>query len=161
MSEVHSITLIDRLITKTRKEPSGCVVFTGSINRTGYGRIGRGRHQVSMSAHRASYELFIGPIPAGLWVLHRCDNPPCVNPVHLFLGTGKDNTQDCIAKGRFIVGDHRGERHGMVKLKDADIPVIRARRAAGEKLAVIAADFCVDQSLVSLIALRKIWRHIP
>lgn len=78
--------------------PKGCWLWTGSKNRQGYGEtMFRKRH---LRANRVAYELANGPIPEGLMVLHSCDNPPCVNPDHLFLGTGTDNMQDCIRKGR-------------------------------------------------------------
>lgn len=77
---------------------SGCWLWIGvDDGDTGYGRFGPRQHQ----AHRVSWLLYRGPIPAGLFVLHRCDVPRCVNPTHLFLGTQTDNVRDCIAKGRF------------------------------------------------------------
>jgi hypothetical protein len=81
------------------------------------------------------FELVNGPIPAGLFVCHHCDNRKCVRPSHLFLGTPKDNTADMIAKGRARYdGPHKpavGRRHGMVKLSVADVAEIRRRYAAG------------------------------
>lgn len=79
---------------------NGCWIFSASPNReNGYGRIWFNRKH--HFAHRISYEMHFGKIPKDKLVLHKCDNPPCVNPDHLFLGTDKDNTHDCIAKGRF------------------------------------------------------------
>ena len=77
---------------------SGCHLWIGAVAGWGYGstRIG-GKN---MRAHRAVWELTNGPIPHGLWVLHRCDNPLCVNPTHLFLGTHTDNMRDAVHKGR-------------------------------------------------------------
>lgn len=88
-----------------RTAPRGeCVEWTGCRNEYGYGLVSVARR--SRRAHRVSWELANGPAPAGLCVLHRCDNPPCVDPAHLFLGTPADNTADMIAKGR----DYRGPR---------------------------------------------------
>jgi hypothetical protein len=158
MSFDHSM-LLDRFVLKTKKGVNGCILWTAHCDHTGYGRIGKGRKVYP--ANRVSFELFVGPIPDGLFVLHKCDNRPCVNPMHLFLGTAKDNTEDMIQKGRMIVGDHRGIRHGSAKLNDAAIVEIRRRRDGGEKLKPIADDFGVDVSLISLIGLRKIWKHVP
>jgi hypothetical protein len=101
-------------------------------------------------AHRISWELHNGTIPDGLNVLHKCDNPPCVNPAHLFVGTDLDNMQDRDRKGR----------HGTAKLTPRDIRSIRARRAMGERLVTIAVDFDICVSQVSLIARRKSWAHV-
>lgn len=87
--------------------PKGCWLWTGRRSN-GYGRCSfRGR---SMMAHRASWIMARGPIPAGLLVLHDCDVPNCVNPDHLFLGTYKTNMDDMYAKGRGPVGDRNGSR---------------------------------------------------
>jgi hypothetical protein len=78
---------------------SGCWIWEGTTNSQGYGSITiKGKEK---KAHRVSWELFNGPIPKGLLVLHKCDTPACINPHHLFLGTHRDNIQDCIKKGRF------------------------------------------------------------
>jgi hypothetical protein len=89
----------------------GCLLWAGAPMGNGYGRIGRGgRKGGSILAHRASWELTYGPIPAGLCVLHRCDNRICVNPSHLFLGTIADNLADMRAKGRQHIGPRRSRR---------------------------------------------------
>lgn len=76
----------------------GCWIWTGaSDQKAGVRTYGQCRGE---RAHRASYELHVGPIPDGMWVLHHCDNPPCVNPAHLFLGTVRDNVDDMLRKGR-------------------------------------------------------------
>ena len=84
-------------------EVTDCWEWTAAINNIGYGmfRWGPGKMR---TAHRASYELFTGPIPAGLSVCHKCDNPLCVNPKHLWTGTHKQNYDDMVSKGRAKVG---------------------------------------------------------
>jgi len=80
---------------------AGCWEWTASTDHKGYGKLAEGGRQGrTLSAHRVSYELNVGPIPDGLLVLHRCDNPPCVRPDHLFVGTHTDNAQDMAKKGR-------------------------------------------------------------
>ena len=93
----------DRFFRKFVVSDSGCWEWSGLRHRSGYGHFTLPGHK-KVRAHRLSYELHKGPIPDGLFVLHRCDNPPCVNPEHLWLGTAKDNLHDAIKKGRWKVG---------------------------------------------------------
>lgn len=79
---------------------SGCWLWTGCVTPKGYGYVGPKVSSGSRFAHRISWEAANGPVPDGMFVLHRCDNPPCVNPAHLFLGTARDNTEDMVRKGR-------------------------------------------------------------
>lgn len=83
------------------EQTSGCWIWRGNVRvRGGYGRLGYcGRPQL---AHRVAYQIFVGPIPEGMDVCHRCDNPPCVRPDHLFVGTALDNIKDSIKKGRYM-----------------------------------------------------------
>jgi len=112
-------------------------------------------------AHRVAYELIYGSIPQGLFVLHRCDNPPCVNPDHLFLGTMRDNVQDAVKKGRHILG----ERVGVAKLTSEQVREIRARaryvpRKHGSNLASLAQEYGVSPTEISRILRRKRWGHL-
>lgn len=108
-----------------------CWIWTGSRQYSGYGRFG-GSAGHPVGAHRFAYELTYGPIPDGLFVCHRCDNPPCVRPDHLFLGTVTDNNRDTDSKGR----TSHGEAHPSAKLSDQDVRDIR-RLAAEEQLSSI------------------------
>lgn len=102
---------------------AGCWVWTASLNGTGYGQFSI--HNKPVRAHRYAYELLNGPIPAGKRVCHTCDNPPCVRPDHLFIGTAKDNTLDMIRKGRNRFEGLSGRRG---ELSRARTPERRARR---------------------------------
>lgn len=135
----------------------GCWEWQGYIRENGYGTIGR--HD---RAHRVAYELFIGPIPTGLDVCHRCDNRRCVNPAHLFAGTRTDNMRDCVAKGRLTQGDRRGERNGAAKLSASDVADIRAEFAAnpGMNQTRTALKYGVTPGAIWLIVHGRKWRHL-
>jgi hypothetical protein len=123
-----------RYVQKT----DGCWPWTGSINNKGYGQLGisRGNRSRAVYAHRFSYELHVGPIPPGMGLLHSCDNPPCVNPAHLSVGTQRDNMLDAAAKGRTATN----ERSPNARFSNETIREIRRRVAAGEMQKDVAAD---------------------
>lgn len=107
--------------------------------------------------HRVSYELAHGPIPEGLGVLHRCDNPACVRPEHLFLGDQEANMGDCSSKGRTTIG----ERSASAKLTEADVLTIRACYAAGGvSQGALAREYGLCQATVSELLRRLTWRHV-
>lgn len=140
-----------RLLGHVRVTASGCWEWTGHRNAGGYGTIWSGHDTPKMMlAHRASWRVHVGQIPDGMDVCHRCDNPPCINPEHLFAGTVSANIKDCAEKGRW--GPPRtgsGERHPNAKISDADVLAIRRLRAAGLKQKDIAAQYRIAQSRVS------------
>jgi hypothetical protein len=140
-----------------------CCEWVGALNGQGYGVIGRGgRGAGNVLAHRLSWELHKGPIPSGLSVLHRCDNPPCVNVDHLFLGTQADNTADMMMKGRENrISKQVGEKHWKAKLTESDVKKIRTLYALGGTTQwELARMFSIRQATISNIILRKIWGHL-
>ncbi len=140
-----------------------CWEWTGYRLPSGYGQ--SSVSGVLFYAHRAAWEHAKGPIPPGLFVCHRCDNPPCCNPAHLFLGTHRDNMADMSAKGRKMgsrsklknVPKFRGERNPKAKLSWLAVSDIRTQRNAGKKLAELALAFGVDQSTISKVVNNHIW----
>jgi hypothetical protein len=152
--------LKDRLLAKCERATSGCLEWQGYLNPKGYGKIARGGNVADFGmtyVHIAAYELFIGPVPAGMEVCHSCDNRPCCEPTHLFLGTHKQNMEDMVAKSR----QARGERSAASKLKPSDIVEIRERARRFEQQKTIAASFGLHPSHVSRIVGGKKWRHLP
>lgn len=141
-------TLEERLWTKvTPGEPDACWEWTGARSPQGYGNVGIGG--TSTTAQRLSWMVHYGDIPQGLIVRHRCDNPPCVNPRHLELGTHKDNVQD--ARQRSAVWC---ATRGLSRILKIDADKVRRRYAAGESQQTIADSLGVGQSSVSRIVRR-------
>jgi hypothetical protein len=122
----YSPTIESRLTAGLSPGGNGCIEWTKARSTFGYGRITRGARGAGWAfTHRVAWELANGPIPDGMCVLHRCDNPPCCNPDHLFLGTLSDNTQDMIAKGRGSGHRPSGEAHPDARLSDTDVAEMR------------------------------------
>lgn len=112
---MYSNKTIARFWLNVKKLDNGCWIWSKCLTHSGYGRFQyRGK---TLRTHRFSYELEYGPIPSNIYVCHRCDNPSCVNPLHLFLGTAKENTQDMILKGR--LKRDRGENKGISYRKES------------------------------------------
>lgn len=182
-------TPVERFLSHVSPCPiTGCHWWLGGGNAYGYGRFAL-THQQGLSAHRAAWTFLRGPIPDGLFVLHRCDQPGCVNPAHLFLGTQADNMADKIAKGRqarrekcanktIRRGDEswsrnhperlaRGERHGNAKLSDDDIRSIRERYRRGTpghrspvSIKGLGREYGVSPYVIWLIVNRHGWAHV-
>lgn len=145
--------VVDRLLEKMRCAESGCWEWIGTRKSDGYGLMRYPRKYVG--AHRISYQEFVGPIPDGFHVLHRCDNPCCINPAHLFAGTNADNVADKMAKGRRP--STFGEANPKARLKAADVLEIRASAEAGVAL---AKKYGVTPTQISEIRHRKSWGHL-
>jgi DNA-binding transcriptional regulator YiaG/predicted RNA-binding Zn-ribbon protein involved in translation (DUF1610 family) len=166
---------VDRNGPIIRPELGPCWLWTGSPDKKGYGRIWGRNDGANIPAHRLSYALAYGAIVPGLLVCHSCDNPPCVNPEHLFLGTPKQNTQDAYHKGRLATGAQHGAhthpermRHisggrctnGTAKLTDHDVRQIRASLLSGVSQAQIARRYGVSKYLIYNLAHGKTYRYV-
>lgn len=135
-----------------------CWVWTAATTHWGYGKL-RANKQWH-AAHRRSYEMQNGPIPAGFLVLHRCDTPACVRPSHLRIGTARDNTQDMRSKGRAADIGAPGMSNSHAKLTDERVIAIRERFEAGESVGALAAEHCVHRATVSAIINGRRWKHL-
>lgn len=136
----------------------GCWEWVAHKNNDGYGAIRYNRKMVK--AHRLAWILTNGDIPEGLCVCHKCDNPACVRPGHLFLGTRKENMRDMAAKGRNYVPDVTGAKNPGAKLSVKQVQEIRARALAGETQAALGREFGLTQSGISNITRKNRWKHI-
>ncbi|ODT75487.1 MAG: hypothetical protein ABS69_10730 [Nitrosomonadales bacterium SCN 54-20] len=134
---------------------TGCVEWTGSKNKDGYGKVGINVGKMSEKAHRAAWEIAKGRIPDELLVLHKCDNPSCINPDHLFLGTNAENMADRNAKGRQAF--QKGELSGKAKLTEDQIKQIREDSRFQKD---IALDYGVARTTISAIKNRYNWTHV-
>lgn len=188
------IPLIERFWAKVQKgEPDQCWLWINSTNGAGYGMITRkrpdGTHGRSL-AHRLSYEIHCGPIPDNALICHKCDNPSCVNPAHLFIGSYRDNTHDMMRKGRhnygrpkrdnsgkllhpppILCGDQspmrryphlvkRGEAVSSAKLTEPAVADIYRRRLAGEPVRAIARSLAMDAATIRDICAGDRWAHL-
>lgn len=169
-SSPRNLPTAERLVRWTDRSggPDACWLWTGTRTAFGYGKLGvrsatGGRRGVR--AHRVAYELAHGPIPEGLCVLHRCDNPACCNPAHLSLGTQADNMRDMAAKGRHYARVRpervaRGARVAGAKLTEATVREMRAAHAVGAKPRELAAKYNVAPSSVRRLLERESWAHV-
>lgn len=153
----NSLTVAEKIAHFGMPEPnSGCLLWTGAVDRPGYGQLLVNGKWVG--AHRAAWALEHGPIPTGLMVCHKCDVPACVNPAHMFLGTAADNTRDAARKGRLIIPRQPlGEASPNAKLTTAEV---RSILADNRPCGTIAASYGVAFSTISMIKRGINWRHI-
>ncbi len=151
--------LLARLLRRTEKQANGCWIWSGCLTWNGYGEIGSGSAAGRTTrTHVAMYRESVGPIPAGLFVCHHCDNRACINPQHLFLGTAAENSADMRAKGR--TNGPRGERSASCKLTPPQVLEIRRLATEGLSRSAIGRMFGVSKSSVSGIVTRRKWAHI-
>lgn len=158
---MEKVTLEEAFWQKVdKKGPTECWEWTACRHK-GKHAYGQLRYeQILYRAHRLSYVLSNGDIPDGLFVLHSCDNPPCVNPAHLYLGTAGDNIREAVARGRHKQARSPGERHPCHKLKTEQVLKIRELYATGlwtQK--ELGAIYGVTQANISLIV-TKGWKHL-
>lgn len=142
---------------------NNCWYWIGARNDSGYGVIGRGSRKQGISkAHRIAYELFyFTKLEKDKCVCHTCDNPACVNPRHLFIGTQADNVADMIAKGRNVLPPiRRGNKSNLARLNDKKIMQIRKLANGGSSSRKIAKQFEVSKTTILQIVKRKSWRHV-
>lgn len=163
------IKATSRFKSKIRNGPR-CHIWQGGLNRQGYGKIKIGKKTIA--AHRVAFMYEYGPIPNGRFVCHTCDNPPCVNVDHLWLGDAASNMADKIKKGRQTSGDamraalvgklnpRKGSQCHIARLTEAQIPKIMAMRKRGLFLNVIAKKFGVCTQSILNIVNRKTWKHV-
>lgn len=138
------------LSCSTIDEKTGCIEWQNAKSE-GYGSIFF--NSKTVRTHCVSYILNIGDIPNGLFVCHHCDNKPCINPKHLFLGTQANNIQDAISKGRMLLG----EKNGQAKLTEKDIISIRQMDGFHREIAKM---FGVSRGCISHVKRRSTWRHV-
>jgi hypothetical protein len=139
---------------------NGCWLWTGALDKKRYGQIMSGGHiGKGLRSHRVSWEIANGPIPPKLEVCHDCpggDNPSCVNPAHLFLGTHAENMRDAAEKGLMS----RGQDRHMAKITERDVRQIRYLSLAGTLQKEICAKFGICRQSLYMIINRRTWKHV-
>lgn len=151
----NTIERFTKMIEDCGYNDSECWLYPGTINC-----YGRGMYKLNGKywlAHRLSYTVFVGEIPSGLNVCHKCDTPDCVNPNHLFLGTTQDNVDDRVSKGRSAIG----ERNWNTKLSSFDVEKIKSADFSthGSK-ARMARELGISQTALGYILSRRSWKYI-
>ncbi len=150
----YSATIAQRLAAGRAEAPSGCLEWQKARLPSGYGRIGRGSRGMGWElTHRVAWELENGPIPTGMQVCHACDNPPCSNVGHLFLGTQGENLADMVSKGR--QNNARGESHHSARLSDEDVAELRRLAPTVNNHAALGRMFGISKQHARAICLGR------
>lgn len=148
---------IEERFWKYVKKTDSCWLWTGGCRVGRYGGLGRGpRGTGVVSAHRLSYEINVGPIPTGAVIMHTCDNPLCVNPEHLRVGTQRDNMLDMVAKGRIGKTGPKPGTGAKNKLTLREAEIVREKYGAGVSQQKLAAEYGIGQATVSRIIRRLV-----
>lgn len=150
-------TSVDRRLYSQLATQGECLVWTGSCTRFGYGHMQVGG--VLTVVHRVVWEREVGHIPEGMFVLHKCDNPPCCRPDHLFLGTKKDNAVDMVNKGRLKTPGLRGDNHPNSKLTKEKVYEIRKHLQEGVTQRELSRRYGVSWSAIHQIHKGRIWKE--
>lgn len=151
-------TVLERFEEKYVPEPnSGCWLWIGGYGPRGYGAFYNKEENRMIAAHRISYSIFKGKIPDGNVVCHKCDVTSCVNPNHLFIGTQKDNVNDCWSKGRGKIPLLKGEKSNGSKLNESQVRYIRD---SSKTLRALSKELGISNSAVCLIKNKKSYKEV-
>jgi len=149
----QSGTIEDRFLSRFKKgKKDDCWNWLAHLDKDGYGILPA--NGPAIRAHRYSFEHYNNTIPVGMNICHKCDNPSCVNPHHLFLGTGKDNVHDMLNKRRDAIV---GSKNNKAKLSEIDILKIRKSNKSTQKLMI---EYGVSKSTINRVKAKKTWRHV-
>lgn len=145
---------LENFVSKWIFSPTGCWQWIASVDKNGYGWFG------SKKAHRISYEIYRGIIPKGMLVCHSCDNPSCVNPEHLWIGTNLDNMRDRNQKGRHKLCGIKGSKHHKSKLNQKIVKEIKDKLKYPHKQADLAKQYGVTHQTISNIKRGLVWVYV-
>lgn len=153
----NKLISISEKLTRHNVSDNGCWIWNSTKDKDGYGVFTHHRNK-QIRAHRASYEFYVGDIPDGAFICHKCDTPACINPNHLFIGTAKENTRDMITKGR--KASLCGSDHRLSKLTESNVIEIRKLHTYGLAHSEIAKCYGVVFQTISSVVRRKTWGGI-